>query len=68
MVLTGERWELGLGAEAKLYLNVKNVKSATGFDKATIQVIKPDDTVFQLQIWFMTVDQHPFQYRGQKGI
>jgi hypothetical protein len=37
---------------------VKNVKSATGFDKATIQVIKPDDTVFQLQIWFMTVDQH----------
>lgn len=46
MVLTGERWELGLGAEAKLYLNVKNVKSATGFDKATIQVIKPDDTVF----------------------
>lgn len=46
MILTGERWELGLGAEAKLYLNVNNVKSATGLDKATIQVIKPDDTVF----------------------
>ena len=48
MVLTGERWELGQGAEAKLYLNVNNVKAATGFDRATIQVIKPDDTVYSI--------------------
>ncbi|ENK5066186.1 Ig-like domain repeat protein [Klebsiella variicola] len=48
MVLTGDRWELGQGAEAKLYLNVNNVKAATGFDKATIQVIKPDDTVYSI--------------------
>ncbi|MEP9876132.1 Ig-like domain-containing protein [Klebsiella sp. GW_Kp182] len=45
MVLTGDLWELGQGADAKLYLNVKNVKAAAGFDKATIQVINPDNTV-----------------------
>ncbi|UYB60123.1 Ig-like domain-containing protein (plasmid) [Klebsiella michiganensis] len=45
IVLTGDLWELGQGADAKLYLNVKNVKAAAGFDKATIQVINPDNTV-----------------------
>lgn len=48
MVFTGERWELGQGAEAKLYLNVKNIKAATGFDKATIQVIRPDNTIYSI--------------------
>ncbi|MEQ0009482.1 Ig-like domain-containing protein [Klebsiella sp. GG_Kp146] len=48
MVLTGDLWELGQGADAKLYLNVKNVKAAAGFDKATIQVINPDNTVHSI--------------------
>nr|QTX13910.1 hypothetical protein [Klebsiella pneumoniae] len=35
MVLTGERWELGLGAEAKLYLNVKKTSNLPPvFDKS----------------------------------
>lgn len=32
MVLTGERWELGQGAEAKLYLNVNNVNDLLPVD------------------------------------
>ncbi|HHT5706206.1 TPA: Ig-like domain-containing protein [Raoultella planticola] len=48
MVLTGDVWELGRGADAKLYLNVKNIKAASGFDKATIQVINPDNTVHSM--------------------
>ncbi len=46
MVLTGNLWELGLGAEAKLYVTVKNVKATAGFDKATIQILNPDNTVY----------------------
>lgn len=46
MVTQGDRWELGLGQEQKLYLNVKNIKAVTGFDKATIQVINPDSSVY----------------------
>lgn len=48
MVLTGDLWELGQGADSKLYLNVKNVKAAAGFDKATIQVINPNNTVYSV--------------------
>lgn len=48
MVLTGDVWELGRGADAKLYLNVKNIKAASGFDKAIIQVINPDNTVHSI--------------------
>ncbi|HBQ3926481.1 TPA: DUF4165 domain-containing protein [Klebsiella pneumoniae] len=48
MVTQGERWELGLGAEHKLYVNVNNVKAATGFDKATLQVINPDNSVYSI--------------------
>lgn len=49
MVTTGDRWELGQGAEAKLYLNVNNVKAATGFDKATVEVINPDNRVYSIE-------------------
>ncbi|MFM3681053.1 Ig-like domain-containing protein [Klebsiella pneumoniae] len=48
MVTQGDRWELGLGAEQKLYVNVNNVKAATGFDKATLQVINPDNSVYSI--------------------
>lgn len=48
MVTQGERWELGLGADQKLYVNVNNVKAVAGFDKATLQVINPDNSVYSI--------------------
>ncbi len=40
--------ELGLGADQKLYVNVNNVKAVAGFDKATLQVINPDNSVYSI--------------------
>ncbi|EQC0103659.1 MULTISPECIES: Ig-like domain-containing protein [Klebsiella/Raoultella group] len=45
MVVTGSRWELGQGQEAVIYLAVKNINDLSGFDKATVQIIKPDGIV-----------------------
>jgi hypothetical protein len=67
MVLTGNLWELGLGAEAKLYVTVKNVKATAGFDKATIQILNPDNTVYSKWTWFTTAVLHRFLFRGLRG-
>lgn len=42
MVVTGQRWELGQGQEAAINLAIKNINDLSGFDKAIVQIIKPD--------------------------
>lgn len=41
----GGNWAL---SRPKLYVNVNNVKAVAGFDKATLQVINPDNSVYSI--------------------
>lgn len=45
MVVSGSRWELGQGQEAVIYLAVKNISDLSGFDKAIVQILKPDGSI-----------------------
>ncbi|HBS6424766.1 TPA: Ig-like domain repeat protein [Klebsiella pneumoniae] len=45
MVVTGPRWELGQGQESAINLAIKNINDLSGFDKAIVQIIKPDGSI-----------------------
>lgn len=45
MVVSGSRWELGQGQEAVIYLAIKNISDLSGFDKAVVQILKPDGSI-----------------------
>ncbi|MFS7737556.1 Ig-like domain repeat protein [Klebsiella pneumoniae] len=48
MVTQGRKVGTGPWADQKLYVNVNNVKAVAGFDKAALQVINPDNSVYSI--------------------